>query len=643
MSVQSQIDRLNAIKERIRTNLVAQGVAVPADTMLEEMATQILSVAGEDGSRGFSVLRITTAPSGYTTATGGFTPTYRVALSTVLTQSKAADVMVGDTVIYSYYTYPVGYVDSSYVYLGARVSIRGSSGSAASVTADNIQSALGYTPANEAALANKSDVYNSWEGIEYEEVTGVIMKTTRYLHTYASGKYLEVVIDKYKQLKVTGYQWDAGSNFALCSFFNEQGAHVSSVTLTSATQYTDRVVDVPDTAFTVVVNGKVGSPMYLTGMKVYDCETLGEEKANRIARWVTPNIEVKDKTIISANGKSEQTQNDGELGIADVSKYQKVIVTGWQYDLSYGFDLCCFYDASGNLISSHQGTTSAKKATLSLDVPSNAVTIKVTGQRYESHVSIQGYQVFDVEDLYESLKPSGKKLITLGDSITALGIGSTGWVKYFLEKTGCELIANVAVNGATLMDKSGTTYDGNPVFNGSDNNVNNVLGNQVQKIINNNYSAPDIIIIAIGTNDGISITKDQIKAAYYDSSNNLVSLDSIDRKTSAGAYRWCLEKLHAKYPNALIFWCTPIMGYQKTRSAENAMAYAESLRIATEYTGQMMIDTIRCGINGVNELSNANGQYLVDGLHPNANGAKKIGYYNAAKVIPFLGNSFTLS
>ena len=49
MSIQSEIDRLNAIKERIRTNLVAQGVTVPADTVLADMAEQILSVAGEDG------------------------------------------------------------------------------------------------------------------------------------------------------------------------------------------------------------------------------------------------------------------------------------------------------------------------------------------------------------------------------------------------------------------------------------------------------------------------------------------------------------------------------------------------------------------------------------------------------------------
>ena len=72
------------------------------------------------------------------------------------------------------------------------------------------------------------------------------------------------------------------------------------------------------------------------------------------------------------------------------------------------------------------------------------------------------------------------------------------------------------------------------------------------------------------------------------------------------------------------------------------MAYAESLRIATEYSGQIMIDTIRCGISGVFETKGANGRYLIDGLHPNENGARKIGYYNAAKVMPHLGDAFAL-
>ena len=231
------------------------------------------------------------------------------------------------------------------------------------------------------------------------------------------------------------------------------------------------------------------------------------------------------------------------------------------------------------------------------------------------------------------------KLITLGDSITMLGITDRGWVKYFMEKTGAELIANVAMNSAVLSDYENTVYDGNPQ---QSNQPNNVLGNQVQKIINNSYEAPDVIIIAIGTNGGISITKDQIKSAYYDPSNNLVPLEDVDRKTNAGAYRYTLDKLHELYPNALIFWSAPIMGFQKTRPAQSAVNYMESLKIATDFTGQIMIDTLHCGINGVNEKDSQNGQYLIDGLHPNVNGAKKMGYFIASKVKPYLDCYFLL-
>lgn len=83
---------------------------------------------GNPGARGTSVLRVTTAPTAYTTATGGFTPAYRIALSTVLSQAGVSEVLVGDTVLRNYYTYPVGYVDANYVYLGAYASIRGSAG-----------------------------------------------------------------------------------------------------------------------------------------------------------------------------------------------------------------------------------------------------------------------------------------------------------------------------------------------------------------------------------------------------------------------------------------------------------------------------------------------------------------------------------
>lgn len=75
--------------------------------------------------RGTGTWKITTAPAAYTTQTGGFTPSYRISLSTVLSESGATEVLVGDVIENSYYRYPVGYVDSTYVYTGARTNIRG--------------------------------------------------------------------------------------------------------------------------------------------------------------------------------------------------------------------------------------------------------------------------------------------------------------------------------------------------------------------------------------------------------------------------------------------------------------------------------------------------------------------------------------
>lgn len=114
---------------------------------------------GSTGQRGTGLLPVTTAPTAYTTAVNGLTPEYRIALSTVKTQSSATVVLAGDTLRYSYYHYPVIYVDSSYVYCGTRVSIRGATGKAgtdASVTSENIATALGYTPADAETVSQLS-------------------------------------------------------------------------------------------------------------------------------------------------------------------------------------------------------------------------------------------------------------------------------------------------------------------------------------------------------------------------------------------------------------------------------------------------------------------------------------------------------
>ena len=188
------------------------------------------------------------------------------------------------------------------------------------------------------------------------------------------------------------------------------------------------------------------------------------------------------------------------------------------------------------------------------------------------------------------------------------------------------------------MDYNDTVYDGNPVFDGPDHNHNNVLGNQVQKIIEHydEYVKPDFIMIAIGTNGGINTDKDTAYSSYYDAQGAIVPIADVDRQTSAGAFRYCSEKLHELYPNAMIVWCTPIHAVNTTRNAKSIMTYADNLKMLCDLGSYYCIDTIKCGINGLHEISGQNGEDLIDGLHPNAHGAKKMGTYNACKFKEFL-------
>lgn len=89
----------------------------------------IQGIQGNTGQRGGRDLSITTAPSAYTTKVGTFTPAYRISLSTVKTQSGIDTVYTGDTLVYGVYRYPIGYVDTSYVYTATRTSVKGDTGS----------------------------------------------------------------------------------------------------------------------------------------------------------------------------------------------------------------------------------------------------------------------------------------------------------------------------------------------------------------------------------------------------------------------------------------------------------------------------------------------------------------------------------
>ena len=121
------------------TGNLQDGATNTVTITLTDGATKTFEVkngnTGAEGQRGTKICKVTTAPTSYSTVTNGFTPTYRMQLSTVKSQSQTTEVLVNDIVQYSYYYYPVGHVDETYVYFGKRQSMRGSTGASATITA----------------------------------------------------------------------------------------------------------------------------------------------------------------------------------------------------------------------------------------------------------------------------------------------------------------------------------------------------------------------------------------------------------------------------------------------------------------------------------------------------------------------------
>lgn len=149
---------------------------------------------GVQGEQGYSVLRITTAPTSYTTAIGGFTPKYKIDLGKVLSESGASEVRAGDTILRNYYTYRVGYVDSSNVYVGAYASIRGTTGA---------NGKDGYTPTKGV---DYFDGQNGRDGIDgtdgedgYTPVKGKDYYTDQEQAEWS--QYIASETAKYKQLE----------------------------------------------------------------------------------------------------------------------------------------------------------------------------------------------------------------------------------------------------------------------------------------------------------------------------------------------------------------------------------------------------------------------------------------------------------
>lgn len=212
----------------------------------------------------------------------------------------------------------------------------------------------------------------------------------------------------------------------------------------------------------------------------------------------------------------------------------------------------------------------------------------------------------------------GKKVMFFGDSITH---DETMYVANLLESTGMERVANFALNGARLANYSDTQMNGTPVEGDSHDNT---VPNQVLKLLNSVsiYDVPDIVIVSAATNGGHS-EEGYDESQYTDSNDAYISLDAVDLTKFSGAMRWIYEKLISCYPNTKVFFATPIQSaLGGARRYSVLSTKSECIRQNCERLSTPCIDAFRkSGIYGRYEVSSANGKYLKDGLHPNADGA----------------------
>ena len=252
-------------------------------------------------------------------------------------------------------------------------------------------------------------------------------------------------------------------------------------------------------------------------------------------------------------------------------------------------------------------------------------------------------------------KWKGLKILTLGDSITAMG-GVNGWTYWIKQYLIADKVVNVSVAGSTWQDKvANQTYDGNP----QPSTDGNVMGNQVQKVLNAkangdaDYQDFDVITFSFGTNDSVDFsvqTKESVESQFitnYAQNNfTVVPIDNVNRQTLAGAMRYGFQKLHEAYPNAVIFMCTPTQECYET--FDSIYQKGDFINFVADRLGAETIDTRRCGIRNIYE-SQTTIDYdhpeqsgvapiqtdLLDGIHTNENGAKKIAKYNAREIMKY--------
>lgn len=227
-------------------------------------------------------------------------------------------------------------------------------------------------------------------------------------------------------------------------------------------------------------------------------------------------------------------------------------------------------------------------------------------------ITISGYDSNSDSNIVNHVSTKGKTMLIFGDSITETAYmnddgsnyiedGWMNWPIYAREILQLEKIWNFAKSGAAYKDRT-------------DVEERQKISQQISCAIANGKPA-DIIVISAGTNDGGSNIGD------YSTAMNKTTLDNLDRSNLYEAIRWAMWTLKTQYPDAVCFAATPIHRADREPIPELTEAI---VKMANRYNFIVIPAENESGIIRDNEVWQAAGHDLMDGLHPNENGQKKM-------------------
>lgn len=216
----------------------------------------------------------------------------------------------------------------------------------------------------------------------------------------------------------------------------------------------------------------------------------------------------------------------------------------------------------------------------------------------------------------------GAKYLFFGDSITQTSRVDDGifdetttpfpnWPTYAKDQLKMSAYRNYAKSGAAFREYGQT-------------NLWQMMSHQVNTAITNGET-PDIIITAMGTNDGLTNLGD------YETAMSKATLEDLDRSKTLESARWAFWKIKTNFPNAVCFYANPLQR-ASADSTELAPLIDGLSKMALRYGFTLIDQHHECGI--IRDLETGSQHlYLADGLHPNTAGRILQANYIVSKVV----------